>query len=180
MRLAPPIVVFAALLSACVLPPVNRNDQTPLGPVAQVDVDRYVGKWFEVARLPNGFEEGCEGVTAEYAKRPDGKLTVLNTCREGAPGGEARVAKGAARIVDPVSNAKLKVSFFGPFEGDYWVLERADDYSWSLVGEPRGRYLWILSREPVLGERLKAELVGKLKARGYDTDALYWTRQPPG
>jgi apolipoprotein D and lipocalin family protein len=172
--------LFAAAVSACAPPPVNRDSGAPLGPAAQVDVDRYVGSWFEIARLPNGFEEDCEGVTAHYAKRTDGKLTVLNTCREGAPDGETRVAKGVARIVDPVSNAKLKVSFFGPFEGDYWVLERAEDYSWSLVGEPRGRYLWILAREPVVGDALKDELIGKLRARGYNTDALYWTKQPPG
>lgn len=169
----------ALALCACAPPPVNRDARTPLGPLAQVEIDRYAGKWYEIARFPNGFEDNCEGVTAEYAKRPDGKVSVLNTCREGAPDGKARTAQGVARVVEPATNAKFKVSFFGPFEGDYWVLERASDYSWSLVGEPRGRYLWVLARAPKISDALKAELVGKLRARGYNTDALYWTKQPP-
>lgn len=175
------VVLFVSLLalSACAMPPVNRDERVALGPVAPVELDRYVGKWYEIARFPNRFEENCEGVTAEYAKRADGKISVLNTCRKGSPAGKAEDANGVARIVDPATNAKLKVSFFGPFEGDYWVLDRASDYSWSLVGEPRGRYLWVLAREPKISGALKAELVGKLKARGYNTDALHWTQQPP-
>lgn len=170
-------LTLTAALAACILPPVNRDARVPLGPVAQVDVDRYAGRWFEIARFPNNFERGCAGVTAEYARREDGRLSVVNTCRE--PDGELRRAEGSARIVDSVSNAKLKVRFGGPFEGDYWVLDRASDYSWSLVGEPRGRYLWVLAREPKISDALKAELVDKLKARGYNTDALHWTQQPP-
>ncbi|MET0182904.1 MAG: lipocalin family protein [Caulobacterales bacterium] len=173
------IILVPLLLAACVLPPVNRNDATPLGPVAAIEIESYQGRWFEIARFPNNFERDCEGVTAEYRPRADGKIDVINTCREGAPDGQARRAEAVARIVDPTTNAKLKVRFGGPFEGDYWVLDRAEDYSWALVGEPRGRFLWVLSRTPAISDPLKADLLQRLQARGYNTDALYWTAQPP-
>jgi apolipoprotein D and lipocalin family protein len=169
--------IFAALaLTACAAPPVNRSPDPPLS-VKAVDVDRYIGRWYEIARFENGFEKDCEGVTAQYAKRPDGKISVLNTCREGDPAGKAKVAKGVARVVDLSTNAKLKVSFFGPFEGDYWVLDHADDYSWSLVGEPSGRYLWMLARAPKVDAAVKDDLLERLKKRGYNTQALRWTAQ---
>jgi apolipoprotein D and lipocalin family protein len=165
--------IFAALaLTACAAPPVNRSAEPPLS-VKAVDVDRYIGRWYEIARLENWFEKECEGATAEYAKRPDGKITVVNTCRTG----KARSIKGVARVVDASTNAKLKVSFFGPFEGDYWVLDHADDYSWSLVGEPSGRYLWMLARAPKLDAAVKDDLLERLRKRGYNTQALHWTAQ---
>lgn len=169
------------LLGGCMLPPVNRDAAAPLGGVASIEPQAYAGLWYEIARFPNAFEENCEGVTAEYTLRGDGRIIVRNTCREGAPGGEARVATGIARIVDPETNANLKVRFgLSPIEGDYWVLDRADDYSWSLVGEPRGRFLWILARTPEIDPARRADLIARLQARGYNTDALYWTQQPPG
>lgn len=173
------LAVAPLLLAACSLPPVNRSADVPIGPVAQVELQRYVGKWYELARFPNGFEMNCEGVTAEYAARPDGKIEVLNTCRKGSPAGKSSTAKGVARIVDPATNAKLKVSFFASFEGDYWVLDRAEDYSWALVGEPQGRYLWVLSRTPTVSLTLQEDLKRRLAARGYATDQLTWTQQPP-
>lgn len=167
------------LTSACILPPVNREGSVPIGPVAQVEIERYAGRWFEIARFENSFERDCEGVTAEYTPRPDGRITVRNTCREGAVSGPVEVAEGVARVVDPATNAKLKVRFGGPFEGDYWVLDRGADYQWALVGEPSGRFLWILSRTPTLPDALRADLLQRLQTRGYNTEALRWTAQPP-
>ena len=115
-------------------------------PVKSVVVDRYLGRWYEIARYDNGFEKDCEGVTADYSLNDDNTIKVVNTCHKFAPDGEASTGDGEAYIVDGSDNAKLRVSFFGPFYGDYWVLNHADDYSWSIVGEPSGRYLWILSR----------------------------------
>jgi apolipoprotein D and lipocalin family protein len=123
------------------------------------------------------FEKGCEGVTAEYSKRDDGLIRVLNTCRQGAVDGPTKVAEGKAKVVDTATNAKLKVSFFGPFFGDYWVLDHADDYSWSIVGEGSGRYLWLLSRTlPTEADR--AALTARAKALGYDVSMLRPTKQP--
>lgn len=173
------LLMFAAFfgLAACGGPPVNRDPAVPLETVASVDTDRYLGRWYEIARLPNSFEKNCEGVTAAYALRDDGLISVTNTCRKGAPDGEAKVAIGRARIVDETTNAKLEVSFFGPFWGDYWVIGLADDYSLSLVGEPSGRYLWILSRTPMISDDVRDAALNDLKAMGYNTDALYWTKQ---
>jgi apolipoprotein D and lipocalin family protein len=116
-------------------------------------------------------------VTAEYGLRSDGEVSVTNTCREGAVTGKVKVSEGRARIVEGAANAKLKVSFFGPFYfGDYWVLDRADDYSWSIVGEPSGKFLWLLSRTPQPGEVAIRALTDRAAALGYDTSMIRWTK----
>lgn len=146
-------------------------------PAKPVDLDRYAGRWYEFARYENRFEKGCESVTAEYAKRADGLITVANRCRDGGVDGPVRVSEGRAKIVPGSANAKLKVSFFGPFYlGNYWVLDHADDYSWSIVGEPSGRYLWILTRAEKPDSTLRAQLVSRVAALGYDTSMLRETQ----
>ena len=166
-------------LAACEQPPVNRDASVPLVAVETVDVERYLGRWYEIARFPNRFEENCEGVTADYARREDGLIAVVNTCREGATDGPEKAAKGRARIVDAASNAKLEVSFFGPFWGDYWIIDLAEDYSLAIVGEPAGRYLWVLSRTPTINDGVRADAIATLTSFGYNVDALYFTKQPP-
>ena len=162
-------------LGACVAGPSGNPNPPP--PAKSVDLDRYLGKWYEVARYDMRFEKGCEGVTAEYSKRPDGLIRVLNTCRQGAVDGPVKTSEGKAKVVDPATNAKLKVSFFGPFFGDYWVMDHADDYSWSIVGEGSGRYLWLLSRKPPT-DADRAALTARAKALGYDITMLRPTKQP--
>lgn len=162
-------------LGACVGGPVGNP--RPPQPAKAVVLDRYLGKWYEVARYDMRFQKGCEGVTAEYSKRPDGLIQVLNTCRDGAVDGPVRTAEGKARVVDTASNAKLKVSFFGPFWGDYWVMDHAEDYSWSIVGEGSGQYLWLLTRQPPTDLEREA-LTARAKALGYDVTMLRPTKQP--
>lgn len=145
-------------------------------PAKPVEISRYLGRWYELARYEQGFQKDCEGVSADYALRADGKISVLNRCRN--PDGAIKDATGRAKIVDPATNAKLKVSFFGPFYGDYWVLDHADDYSWSIVGEPSGRYLWILSRDAAPGQERLGALIARARAMGYDTSMLRITQQP--
>ena len=173
------IIPFVFLIAACSAPPVNRDLSIPLTTVDYVDIDRYQGRWYEIARFPNSFEKNCEGVTADYGRRDDGLISVVNTCRKGAPDGEAKSANGRARIVDAETNAKLEVSFFGPFWGDYWVIGLDADYSLALVGEPAGRYLWILSRTPEVEKAALDDAIATLNGFGYNTDALYFTKQPP-
>lgn len=168
-----------AVLAACTRPMPTGNVRVP-EPVKPVDLARYIGLWYEIARYDNSFERGCEAVTAEYSLRPDGLIRVLNTCRADSPAGRARSAEGRARIVPGSGNAKLKVSFFGPFFlGDYWVLDHADDYAWSIVGEPRGKYLWILSRDATPDAGTLDRLLQRAQELGYDTTLLRMTRQPP-
>jgi apolipoprotein D and lipocalin family protein len=176
-RLAAIAAFVLVALSACATPKGYRDQSMPLVTVAAVDLERYLGRWYEIARYENSFEKGCVGVTATYGRKPDGTISVTNRCLMNTFDGEENIADGLARIVDTATNAKLAVTFFWPFEGDYWVIGLADDYSWALVGEPSGRYLWILAREPRLSPELKADLITRLKAQGYNTDVLYWTPQ---
>jgi len=145
----------------------NRNVPEPAKPV---ELERYLGRWYEIARYEQRFERGCKAATANYSLRQDGNIDVVNRCRK--PGGKHSEARGIAKIVDRRSNAKFKVSFFGPFYGDYWILDHGDDYSWSIVGEPSRRYLWILSREANPGNDAVAKLVSRVAAVGYDTSML--------
>ena len=168
------LAAAAAAVAACAsAPPVNRSGAAPLATVAHVDIARYGGLWHEAARLPNGFENGCVAATATYTRRPDGLVGVRNVCTKA--GGKTSLIEGRARIVDAHTNAKLKVSFFGPFFiGDYWVIDLAPDYSWAIVGEPRGRFLWVLTRDARVSEVQKAALVERVRALGYKVDALTW------
>lgn len=169
LALAKLALTAAAGLAGC-SQPVYRASPAPLQSVARVDLDRYLGRWYEIYRLPNGFEDSdCLAVTAEYARRSDGLIGVTNTCAK--KGGVER-ARGVARVTDTASNARLEVSFFRPFYGSYWIIDLADDYSWALVGEPAGKYLWLLSRVPQLPAALEAELLGRVRALGYPTDRL--------
>ena len=144
----------------------------PLATVEKVELGRYTGRWYEIARYPNSFESGCVGVTADYALRQDGRISVLNTCIEGDLDGNVRTIEGVARVVDPSTNAKLAVSFFGPFEGDYWILELGEDYEYAVVGEPSRSFLWILAREPTLDQTLYEGILGRLPDNGYDPEGL--------
>ena len=169
--------LVAIALSACSV----FGSRHPVGnpsvpePAKAVDIDRYLGRWYEIARYDQSFQKGCEAVTADYSLRADGSIDVINRCRK--PDGTFSQARGRAKVAGQ-SGAKLKVSFFGPFYGDYWVLDRADDYGWSIVGEPSGRYLWILARDATPAEPVVQKLVGRARNLGYDTSLLLYTRQP--
>ena len=170
----------AAALSLTGCGPLARG---PIGngavpqPAKPVDLGRYAGTWYELGRYENAFERDCEGVTAEYRPLAGGEIEVINTCHKGGPDGPAKIARGRAKVVAGSGDAKLKVSFFGPFFGDYWVLDHADDYAWSIVGEPSGRYLWILSRSPRPAPAGQAELTARAHDLGYDTRLIRPTRQ---
>jgi apolipoprotein D and lipocalin family protein len=170
------VIAVAATLAAC---SGAAGQDARLQPAKAVDLNRYLGRWYELARYDMIFERGCEGVTAEYSLRPDGLVRVLNSCRKGAPDGPLKTAEGRAKVVPGSDGAKLKVAFFGPFWADYWVLDRADDYSWAIVGEPSRKYLWILSRDATPGAEATAALVARTAALGYDTSRLVMVKQPP-
>ena len=144
--------------------------------VPTVDLTRYVGRWYEISRLPNSFQKKCaDSVTADYTMRADGKIEVLNRCRK--PSGEYTTAKGKAKIVDKKTNAKLKVTFFWPFYGDYWILDLGPNYEYAVVGEPDRKYLWILSRSPQMDEALYQQLLQKMAAKGFNTEKMIRTSQ---
>jgi apolipoprotein D and lipocalin family protein len=160
--------------------PSSAKGRNPLQVVPSVDLTRYVGKWYEIARLPNRFQRECASdTTATYTLRPDGKLTVLNTCRTSE--GRTKSAKGTARVADGKGpNTKLKVTFFWPFSGNYWIIDLDPDYRWAVVGEPDRRYLWILSREPRMDGALYEQILERAKQQRYDLAPLLKTVHHPG
>jgi apolipoprotein D and lipocalin family protein len=146
--------------------------QTPLKTVDHVDLPRYAGKWYEIARLPNRFEKKCaRDVTAEYELQ-NGTVSVRNTCMQ--RDGSSTTAKGKAKVVDASTNARLKVTFFWPFYGDYWIIGLDPDYRWAIVGEPSRKYLWILSRTPSLPKATLDMVLKKVEESGYHpADLMY-------
>ncbi|MBB4013372.1 lipocalin family protein [Niveibacterium umoris] len=160
---------------ALILAPTARAAEPP-PVVSQVDLTRYAGLWYEIASFPNFFQRGCVATTAEYGLR-EGGVSVKNRCRKDTLDGEWKQSEGRARVVAP---GKLKVSFFWPFEGDYWVLALDPDYRWALVGGPGRDYLWVLSRTPQMADATYAEITARAAALGYDLSQLRRTPQPGG
>jgi apolipoprotein D and lipocalin family protein len=150
----------------------------PLDVVPHVDLQRYLGTWYEIATIPQRFQKGCVGVTAEYSLRPNEDIQVVNTCIKETLDGEVSVVRGKARVVDRTTNARLKVSFFWPFWGAYWIIGLDADYQWAIVGHPNRKYLWILSRSPRLDDALYAGLLELIADKGYDRTRIKKTLQP--
>jgi apolipoprotein D and lipocalin family protein len=147
-----------------------------LSTVEHVDLKRYMGKWYEIARYPNRFEKACvSDVTANYVLRDDGKVEVVNACRKAD--GLLKSSKGSAKVVDTQTNAKLKVTFFWPFYGDYWIIGLDPEYRYAIVSEPKRQYLWILSRTPVMDEQLYANAIRIVREKGLDPAKLIKPKQ---
>ena len=153
-------------------------EEPPLEVVGSVDLDRYLGTWYEIASYPAWFQRGCTAVTAQYSLRDDGLIRVVNSCNKDALDGKLKQSTGRARVVEGSNNAKLKVSFFRPFWGDYWIIDLDAEYRWAVVGVPSRKYLWVLSRTQSMDEALYQEIVGRLQAKGYDPARLVRTLQP--
>lgn len=162
------LIVSLALLCSCKgQEPVIDNSV-----VKDLNIDRYLGKWYEIARFDHRFERGLVGVTAHYSMREDGKIKVVNSGYKGSLDGEKSEAIGKAKIPNSRIPSKLKVSFFWIFYGDYFVLELDENYQWAIVGSKTDKYLWILSRNPQMDDQLYSKLLNKLQARGYDISKL--------
>ncbi|HXW08218.1 MAG TPA: lipocalin family protein [Vicinamibacterales bacterium] len=181
-RVAPRWAAAVALVAATTLQVTAAPAQgpPPVRAVPFVDLDRYAGDWFEIARFPNRFQRQCLGdVRATYARRPDGRVDVVNRCR--TPEGETE-ARGVARIVDDRTFAKLKVRFAPAWLswlpivwGDYWIIGLAPDYSWAVVGDPGRDYLWILARAPHLDDASTALARAAARQNGFDVERLVAT-----
>jgi len=145
----------------------------PLQTVEKVELNSYLGSWYEIARYEHFFEEGCVDAKATYSLKEGGQINVLNECIKN---GEYSRVNGVAYAIDE-SNSKLKVSFFRPFYGNYWILMLGDNYEYALIGDPSRKYLWILARENKISQALTMKILDKLPELGYSEDKLVWTPQ---
>jgi apolipoprotein D and lipocalin family protein len=149
-------------------------------PSKPVDPRRYAGLWYEIARLPNKLQVDCDAPTADWTKQSDGSFAVVQTCRQGSPTGPLKTWRAAGRIIDGSNNSKIRLGFFGGFiHQDYWIIDRADDYSWCLMSTPTSKWLWIMARRPIVSPSLKAALVARARSLGYDTARLVYDQPPP-
>lgn len=146
--------------------------------VDYVDLNRYLGTWYEIASFPQKFSKGCVASMAEYSLESNGEIKVVNSCRQDTFDGKLREFTGRARVVDTTTNAKLEVSFFPAIWGDYWIIELDKKYKWAAVGVPGRTSLWILSRTPQMRKSVYKKILKRLEAKGFDTTQLEITPQP--
>jgi apolipoprotein D and lipocalin family protein len=171
------IIFYIIIISAVIMAQKGNQPQT----VNSVDLKKYTGLWYEIAKIPNNFQDQCTGgTTAEYSLEEDGKIKVVNSCID--EDGKKDVAEGIAKVVDKNTNAKLEVSFVSflgirPFWGDYWILGLGDNYEYAVVGSPDRKYGWILAREKQLSKEYLDEAFAVLKTNGYDTRKFEMTKQ---
>jgi len=152
------------------------SGKAPVPTVAQIDLQRYMGRWYEIARLPNRFEKDCVGVFADYTLLPEGKVRIVNSCHKKRLDAPMQASEGKAWAADR-TNAKLKVRFFWPFYSHYWIMDIGPSYDYAVVGHPSRKYLWILSRKPSMDDKIYSELTEKIKAAGYDLSEFQKTPQ---
>ena len=160
------ILFLAVFFTACSTP------KAPLPTVEKVNIDKYLGTWYEIARYEHFFERGCSDISATYSLKQSGEIDVLNRCTKD---GKLSEAKGIAYATNE-TNAKLKVSFFRPFYGDYWVLMLDDAYQYAVIGEPTREYFWILSRTKTLDEEIKKKILLEMPKLGYEEEKLIWPK----
>ncbi|MBN1649693.1 MAG: lipocalin family protein [Bacteroidales bacterium] len=168
------ILILAVAFTAC----KSQNTMIDKRVVKELDLNKYLGTWYEIARFDHRFERGLEGVTATYSLREDGKIKVVNSGYKGTLDGPYQEAIGKAKIPDPSAEpAKLKVSFFWIFYGDYYVLELEKNYQYAVIGSSSDKYLWILNRKPQMEKSTYDAILENLNTRGYDTSKLILVKQ---
>ena len=167
-------ILSLAFYSLCATAIAQKVDNST---IASFDLNQYLGKWYEIARYDHSFERDLVGCTAEYSLRDDGKIKVLNSGHLKTLNGDYKESVGKAKARKNGTPGQLQVSFFGPFYGDYDILELAPDYSYSVVGSSSPKYLWILSRTPHINKATKDKILRNLRQRGYDTSKLIWVEQ---
>lgn len=166
-------MVFVGSFLGC----VNSQNSETMKTVSNVDIERYLGTWYEIARFPHSFERNLVGVTATYGMKKNGKISVLNQGYKKSLDGKKSTAKAFAKIPDANEPGRLKVYFFWPFGADYLILDLDNDYQWALVGSSSPNFLWILSRTPQMPQNEYERIVAKAKELGYNVDKLELVEQ---
>ncbi len=165
------IVVIAGVAAIFLRSAAASSGSPGLQTAPKIDLVKYMGTWHEIARLEHRFQKDCIASSAEYRLRSDGEVDVINRCIDEKDGSK-KEARGRAWSVDPVANSRLKVSFFWPFRGDYWIIEIGENYEYSVVGSPDRKYLWVLAREPKIEDVLYSKILERLRAQGFPVGEL--------
>lgn len=168
------IIILFYITSIFMITPLKSQE---LKTVGNVDITLYVGKWYEIASFPQRFQKGCHCTTAEYTLTDKEYVIVENRCNKDSINGKESYIKGKAFIVKNTGNAKLKVQFFWPFRGKYWIIDLAEDYSYAVVGHPNRKYLWILSRTSKIDQEIYNGILKRIKDKGFDLSKLKMTIQ---
>ena len=163
------ILSIILLFTAC------SSKNPPLQTVEKVNLQKYLGSWYEIARYEHFFERDCKNVVANYSMLDEETIKVINRCTK-ITTNEKKEATARAYAIDE-TNSKLKVSFFRPFYGDYWVLILDENYEYVVVGTPSREYLWILARQKTISDEVKNSILEKLPSLGFDTSKFIWTIQ---
>ncbi len=141
-------------------------------PKKPIHMDRFMGRWYEIARTPNPRQKGCFAASAHWVRAADGRISVSNTCRKGSPSGREDVTRATVHAVDG-NRASIEIAFFGGvIRQEYWILDRADDYQWAIMGTPGGNYVWVFSRKANLSPAERNSLLGRVRALGYNIGKL--------
>jgi apolipoprotein D and lipocalin family protein len=164
-------VILAAAAAFLVAQPCAA-DAAMAQPVSHIELTRMMGRWYEVARLPNKIQSGCQAGASDWTRNGEG-FNVIQTCHKGSPEGPLSEWKAKARVADPVSNAKFKMSFFGGLiSQEYWVLDERPDQGWLILATHDGKYLWLMSQKPTLPVTVRIEAVARIKQLGFDVGRL--------
>jgi apolipoprotein D and lipocalin family protein len=169
--------IIITFISILILMASLTSQPQSLETVPHVDLNKYAGKWYEIASYPQRFQKGCNCTTAEYTLSEKGYVIVENRCNKDSITGKQSYIKGKAFVVKNSGNAKLKVQFFWPFTGKYWIIDLADDYSYAVVSHPSKKYLWILSRTSKMDKSVYQKILSRLQAKGFDLTKLQITKQ---
>jgi apolipoprotein D and lipocalin family protein len=161
------MVILSFLFGSC-------THSTKIRTVDKVDLDRYAGKWYEIASIPTPFQKGCECTTAEYTVTGKRFIRVTNSCKVGD---KFKKIQGKAFVTKGSNNSKLKVQFYWPFRGSYWIVDLDDGYQWAVVSNPKMKYLWILSRKARMDETQYSHILDRIKAQGFNIEKIVKTRQ---
>jgi apolipoprotein D and lipocalin family protein len=163
------ILAAAAALAAYAAPAAA---QAIAQPVPHIELTKMMGRWYEVARLPNSIQRGCQAGASDWTRTREG-FSVIQTCHKGSPDGPLAEWKAKARVADPVSNAKFKMSFFGGLVSqEYWVLDQRTDEGWLILATHDGKYLWLMSQKPTLPITIRSEAVARIRQLGFDVGRL--------
>lgn len=164
--------ILAAPVLALALSLAGAGQAAAPSPKKPVTVERFLGRWYEVARTANARQKGCFAPIAHWTRAKDGKISVLNICHKGSPDGPQQTFKGTATVLD-ADRGRVQFAFLGgAIKQEYWILDRADDYSWAIMGTPGGNFVWAFSRKAALTEAEQKAMVARIKGLGYNVAKL--------